>query len=155
MIECGQLAPDFVLSDQDGREQRLSDYRGQWVIVYFYPKDSTAGCTRQACGFQERLPQIGKNGAQVLGISRDSAASHIRFREKYGLTFPLLSDPDHRVTELYGAWGEKKSYGKVTMGVIRTSYLIDPEGVVRDARGGVRAADNPEDMLRRLEEIRS
>ena len=125
----------------------LEDYRGQKVILYFYPKDNTAGCTKQACGFAERYPQIQEKGAVVLGVSKDSVKSHKNFEEKYSLPFTLLSDPEHKVLEMYGAWGEKKNYGKVSMGTIRTTYLIDEEGTIIKAMGKVKAADNPAQML--------
>jgi peroxiredoxin Q/BCP len=147
MIEVGTAAPDFSLPDQNGEMHTLSAYRGKKVVLYFYPKDNTAGCTKQACGFADRYPQIQEKGAVVLGVSKDSVASHKKFEEKYSLPFTLLSDPEHKVLELYGAWGEKKNYGKVSMGTIRTTYLIDEEGIVRQAVGKVKAADNPEDML--------
>ena len=152
MLEIGTQAPDFELPDQDGVTHRLSDYRGKRVVLYFYPKDNTAGCTTQACGFAERYPQITALGAVVLGVSKDSVASHKRFQEKYGLPFTLLSDPGLDVIKAYGAWGEKRMYGKVTEGVIRTTYLIDENGIVVDARGKVRAATNPQDMLDELGE---
>ena len=150
MLEVGAKAPEFTLQDQDGKMHILSDYRGQKVILYFYPKDNTAGCTKQACGFAERYPQIQEKGAVVLGVSKDSVKSHKNFEEKYSLPFTLLSDPDHEVLEAYGAWGEKKNYGKVSKGTIRTTYLIDEEGVVIKAMGKVKAADNPQQMLETL-----
>lgn len=125
MLEVGMKAPAFTLPDQNGEMHSLEDYRGQKVILYFYPKDNTAGCTKQACGFAERYPQILEKDAVVLGVSKDSVKSHKNFEEKYSLPFTLLSDPDHKVLEMYGAWGEKKNYGKVSMGTIRTTYLID------------------------------
>lgn len=150
MLEAGMKAPDFTLPDQNGDMHSLEDYRGQKVILYFYPKDNTAGCTKQACGFAERYPQIQEKGAVVLGISKDSVKSHKNFEEKYSLPFTLLSDPEHKVLEMYGAWGEKKSYGKVSMGTIRTTYLIDEEGIIMKAIGKVKAADNPAQMLEAL-----
>lgn len=150
MLEIGSKAPDFTLPDQNGDMHTLSQYRGQKVILYFYPRDNTAGCTKQACGFAERYPQIQEKGAVVLGVSKDSAKSHKNFEEKYSLPFTLLSDPDHTVLELYGAWGEKKNYGKVSMGTIRTTYLIDEEGIIVKAMTKVKAADNPQQMLEAL-----
>lgn len=150
MLELGTLAPNFTLPDQNGELHSLEDYRGKKVILYFYPKDNTAGCTKQACGFAERYPQIQEKGAVVLGVSKDSAKSHKNFEEKYSLPFTLLSDPDHTVLELYGAWGEKKNYGKVSMGTIRTTYLIDEEGIIVKAMTKVKAADNPQQMLEAL-----
>ena len=113
LLEVGTKAPDFTLPDQNGEMHSLKDYKGQKVILYFYPKDSTAGCTKQACGFAERYPQIREKGAVVLGISRDSVKSHKNFETKYSLPFTILSDPDHAVIEAYGVWQEKKNYGKV------------------------------------------
>ena len=150
MLEVGMKALDFTLPDQNGEMHSLEDYRGQKVILYFYPKDNTAGCTKQACGFAERYPQIQEKGAVVLGVSKDSVKSHKNFEEKFSLPFTLLSDPEHKVLEMYGAWGEKKNYGKVSMGTIRTTYLIDEEGTIIKAMGKVKAADNPAQMLEAL-----
>ena len=150
MLEVGMKAPAFTLPDQNGEMHSLEDYRGQKVILYFYPKDNTAGCTKQACGFAERYPQILEKDAVVLGVSKDSVKSHKNFEEKYSLPFTLLSDTDHKVLEMYGAWGEKKNYGKVSMGTIRTTYLIDEEGTIIKAMGKVKAADNPAQMLEAL-----
>lgn len=150
MLEIGTLAPDFTLPDQDGVNHSLSDYRGKKVILYFYPKDNTPGCTKQACGFAERYPQILEKGAVVLGISRDSVKSHKNFETKQNLPFTLLSDPERTVIELYGVWQEKKNYGKVSMGVVRTTYLIDEKGIIIKAVGKVKAADNPQQMLEML-----
>lgn len=147
MLTTGTKAPAFTLPDQDGKKHSLEDYRGQKVILYFYPKDNTAGCTKQACGFAERYPQIREKGAVVLGISKDSVKSHKNFAEKYSLPFTLLSDPEHTVIEAYDVWKEKKNYGKVSMGIVRTTYLIDEDGVIIKAMDKVKAADNPEQML--------
>jgi len=147
MIETGIKAPDFELPDQNGKIVRLSDFRGQKVVLYFYPKDMTSGCTKQACGFAERYPHFREKGAVVLGISKDSVASHKKFEEKYGLPFVLLSDTELNVIKLYDVWKEKNNYGKITMGVVRTTYLIDENGVVVRAMGKVNAAENPEQML--------
>ncbi len=151
LLEIGTQAPDFTLFDQNGKEHRLSDYRGKRVILYFYPKDNTSGCTKQACGFAERYPQITEKGAVVLGVSKDSVASHKKFEEKFSLPFTLLSDPEHKVLEAYGAWGEKKNYGKVSMGTVRTTYLIDENGIIIRAAAKVKAADDPENVLKALE----
>ena len=129
----------------------LSDYLGQKVILYFYPKDMTAGCTKQACAFGELYPQFRKKGAVVLGVSKDSVASHKRFEEKHGLPFTLLSDVDREVIQAYDVWKEKKNYGKVSMGVLRTTYLIDENGIIIRGFDKVRAADNPAQMLSVLE----
>ena len=147
MLAIGTVAPDFTLPDQDGKTHSLSDYRGQKVILYFYPKDNTAGCTKQACNFKELMPQFREKGAVILGVSKDSVASHKRFEEKYGLPFTLLSDEEKTVIQAYDVWKEKKNYGKVSMGVVRTTYLIDENGVIARAFEKVKAADNPAQML--------
>ena len=150
MLEVGIKAPDFTLPDQNGNRHSLSDYRGKEVILYFYPKDNTPGCTKQACGFAERYPQFIEKGAVVLGISKDSVASHKKFEEKYGLPFTILSDPELVAIQAYDVWQEKKNYGKTYMGVVRTTYLIDEEGKIAKAFDKVKAADNPEQMLGEL-----
>ena len=147
MLAIGTIAPEFELLDQNGQARRLSDYRGQRVILYFYPKDMTSCCTKQACAFGELYPQFREKGAVVLGVSKDSVASHKRFEEKYGLPFPLLSDPERNVIRAYDVWKEKMNYGKVTMGVVRTTYLIDENGIIVRAFDKVKAADNPAQML--------
>lgn len=147
MLPIGTPAPEFSLPDQNGTLHALSDYRGQKVVLYFYPKDMTAGCTKQACAFGELYPQFRERGAVILGVSKDSVASHKRFEQKHGLPFPLLSDEDKAVIRAYDVWKEKKNYGKTTMGVVRTTYLIDEEGVIIRAFDKVRAADNPAQML--------
>ena len=151
MLDIGTKAPDFELPDQNGELRSLSEFRGQKVILYFYPKDMTPGCTKQACSFGEPYPQFQEKGAVVLGVSRDSVASHKRFEEKYGLPFVLLSDPERKVIEAYDVWKEKKNYGKVSMGVVRSTYLIDEEGTIIKAFGNVKAADNPAQMLGELQ----
>ena len=150
MLEVGTQAPDFTLPDQNGNRHSLSDYRGKKVILYFYPKDNTPGCTKQACGFAERYPQFIEKGAVVLGISKDSVASHKKFEEKYGLPFTILSDPELVAIQAYDVWQEKKNYGKTYMGVVRTTYLIDEEGKIAKAFDNVKAADNPVQMLGEL-----
>ena len=150
MLAIGTKAPEFTLPDQNGEMRSLSDYKGQKVILYFYPKDMTSGCTKQACAFSELYPQFCEKGVVVLGVSKDSVASHKRFEEKYGLPFVLLSDTERTVIEAYDVWKEKKLYGKVSMGVVRTTYLIDEEGVIVKAHGKVKAADNPAQMLEEL-----
>ena len=150
MLEIGTQAPDFTLPDQNGEEHRLSDWRGQKVVLYFYPRDMTAGCTRQACNFGELYPQFCEQGAVVIGVSKDSVASHKRFEERYGLPFTLLSDPELVAIQAYDVWKEKKRAGKVTMGVGRSTYLIDEDGVIAKAFGNVKAADNPAQMLDEL-----
>lgn len=150
MLEIGSLAPEFTLPDQNGDMRSLSDYRGQKVILYFYPKDMTSGCTKQACAFGELYPQFREKGAVVLGVSKDTVASHKRFEEKHGLPFTLLSDTDKTVIQAYDVWKEKKLYGKVSMGVVRTTYLINESGVIIKAFDKVKAADNPAQMLGEL-----
>ena len=150
MLEVGTKAPEFTLPDQNGNMHSLSEYRGKKVILYFYPKDNTAGCTKQACGFAERYPQFTEKGAVVLGVSKDSVASHKKFEEKYGLPFTILSDPELVAIQAYDVWQEKKNYGKTYMGVVRTTYLIDENGKIVKAFDKVRAADNPEQMLGEL-----
>ena len=150
MLEVGTKAPDFTLPDQNGNMHSLSEYRGKKVILYFYPKDNTAGCTKQACGFAERYPQFTEKGAVVLGISKDSVASHKKFEEKYGLPFTILSDPELVAIQAYDVWQEKKNYGKTYMGVVRSTYLIDENGKIVKAFDKVKAADNPEQMLGEL-----
>lgn len=152
MLEVGTKAPDFTLPDQNGTMHSLADYRGKKVILYFYPKDNTSGCTKQACGFSERYPHFREKGVEVLGVSKDSVESHKRFEEKYGLAFPLLADPERKVLEAYDVWKEKTNYGKVSMGVVRTTYLIDESGVIIRAQDKVKAAENPEEMLKAIEE---
>ena len=150
MLEIGTKAPDFTLPDQNGNMHSLSEYRGKKVILYFYPKDNTAGCTKQACGFAERYPQFTEKGAVVLGVSKDSVASHKKFEEKYGLPFTLLADPEIAAIQAYDVWQEKKNYGKTYMGVVRSTYLIDENGKIVKAFEKVKAADNPEQMLGEL-----
>ena len=150
MLANGTKAPDFTLPDQNGQQRKLSEYLGQRVILYFYPRDMTAGCTKQACAFAELYPQFREKGAAVLGISKDSVASHKKFEEKYGLPFVLLSDPEKTVIQAYDVWKEKKMYGKVSMGVVRTTYLIDEQGIIVKGFEKVKPAENPADMLGEL-----
>ena len=149
MLEIGSAAPDFTLPDQNGKLHSLSDYKGQKVILYFYSKDMTSGCSKQACGFAELYPQFREKDAVIIGISKDTVASHKKFEEKYGLPFTLLSDPDLEVIRAYDVWKEKMNYGKPTMGVVRTTYLIE-DGIITKAFGKVKAADNPAQMLQEL-----
>lgn len=151
MLEVGVKAPDFSLPDQNGKEHRLSDYIGKKVILYFYPKDNTPGCTKQACGFSELYPQFMEKDAVILGVSKDSVASHKKFEEKYNLSFTLLSDTELSVIQAYDVWQEKKNYGKVSMGVVRTTYLIDENGVIEKVFAKVKAAENPAKMLEELQ----
>ena len=151
MLEIGTKAPAFELPDQNGEMHTLEEYRGKKVILYFYPKDMTAGCTKQACAFGELYPQFAEKGAVVLGVSKDSVASHKKFEEKYNLPFTLLSHPRLDCIQAYDVWKEKTMYGKKTMGVVRTTYLIDEEGIIVKAFGKVKAADNPAQMLAELD----
>lgn len=152
MLEIGTKAPAFELPDQNGDIHRLEEYKGKKVILYFYPKDNTAGCTKQACGFGELYPQFSEKGAVVIGVSKDSVASHKKFEEKYHLPFTLLSDPDLTCIQAYDVWKEKNMYGKKVMGVVRTTYLIDEDGMIVKAFEKVKAADNPQNMLKEVEE---
>lgn len=130
-LKVGDMAPDFTLRDENEKEVRLSDFRGQKVVLYFYPKDDTPGCTREACAFRDQFAGFRDLEAVVLGVSRDSAESHRRFKEKYQLPFPLLSDPDHQVAEAYGVWKEKTMFGKKSFGIERTTFVIDEEGRIQ------------------------
>lgn len=147
MLETGTKAPDFSLPDQNGVIHTLEEYRGKKLILYFYPRDNTPGCTKQACGFGELYPQITEKGAVVVGVSKDSVKAHKNFETKYSLPFTLLSDPELGVLKAYDVWKEKKNYGKVSMGTVRTTYLIDEEGTIIQANDKVKAADNPQQML--------
>lgn len=147
MLEAGVKAPDFELPDKDGKLHKLSDLRGKKVVLYFYSRDNTSGCTKQACGFGELYPQFREKGAEVIGISKDTVASHLKFAEKYDLPFILLSDTELTAIKAYDVWQEKKLYGKVSMGVVRTTYLIDENGMIAKVFKKVKAADNPSQML--------
>ena len=147
MLEPGIKAPAFQLPDQNGEMHTLEEYRGKKVILYFYPKDNTPGCTKQACGFGELYPQFMEKGAVVLGVSKDSVASHKKLEEKYNLPFTLLADPELKAIKAYDVWQEKKNYGKVSMGVVRTTYLIDEQGMIARVFKNVKAAQNPEQMM--------
>ena len=152
MLEVGTKAPSFALPDQNGIVHTLEEYAGKKIVLYFYPKDNTAGCTKQACGFGELYPQFVEKGAVVIGVSKDSVKSHKNFETKYNLPFTLLSDPELQAIQEYDVWKEKKNYGKVSMGVVRTTYLIDEDGIIVKAVGKVKAADNPEQMLEMIGE---
>src|SRR5579862_4199853 len=146
----GDKAPKFSLPDQDGKKVSLKDFAGAPVVVYFYPADDTPGCTKEACQFNENLSAFSRSGAKVVGISPDGAAKHTKFREKYGLTFPLLSDPDHGVMEAFGAWGEKTMYGKKTVVTIRSTFLIDAKGTITRVWYNVRADCHAAKVLEEL-----
>ncbi len=147
MLETGMIAPDFTLSDKDGNTVSLSDFRGKRVVLYFYPKDNTPGCTRQACAFAASYDAFRANDIVVIGISRDSVASHVKFAEKYNLPFVLLSDPERIAIEAYGVWQEKKMAGKVGMGVVRTTYLIGADGVIEAVMPKVKPDTNAAEIL--------
>lgn len=147
MLEAGTKAPDFTLPDQDGNEVSLHDFRGKKVILYFYPKDNTSGCTKQACAYRDLFPQISEKGAVVLGISKDTVRSHKNFKEKYDLPFTLLADPDRKVLEEYDVLKEKTMYGKKVMGTVRTTYLIDENGNIEKAYEKVKPESDPEVLL--------
>jgi peroxiredoxin Q/BCP len=143
-LRAGDVAPDFALLSDTGDTVRLSDFRGQKVILYFYPKDDTSGCTTQACGFRDAYPQIEERNAVVLGVSPDGVKSHQKFKTKHNLPFLLLVDEDHAVAEAYGAWGEKSMYGKTYMGILRSHFVIDENGRIADAQVKVSPTDSVE-----------
>ena len=147
MLEVGTLAPDFTLADKDGNPVTLSSFRGRKVVVYFYPRDNTPGCTRQACAFAKSYHAFEEKNVVVIGVSKDSVASHLKFAEKYDLPFVLLSDPEHTVLESYGVWQEKKLYGKVSMGVVRSTYLISEDGTIEKVMPKVKPDTNAEEIL--------
>ena len=147
MLKEGTPAPDFTLEASGGGTASLSDYRGQIVVLYFYPKDDTPGCTTEACNFRDDYSEIIAAGAVVLGVSPDTVKSHNRFAHKYELPFPLLSDPDHQVAEMYGTWGEKKMFGRTYMGLIRSTYIIDERGIIVRVFAKVRPKAHSEEVL--------
>ena len=150
MLEVGTVAPDFVLCDKDGKEVRLSDFKGKKVVLYFYPKDNTPGCTRQACAFAGAYAGFKEKNVEVIGISRDSVASHAKFAEKYSLPFTILSDPELVAIKAYGVWQEKKLYGKVSFGVVRTTFIIDENGVIERVMEKVKPDTNAAEILEAL-----
>jgi thioredoxin-dependent peroxiredoxin len=152
-IEQGETAPDFTLKDDKGGDVRLSDFRGKPVVLYFYPKDDTPGCTREACAFRDRRADLQERGSVVLGVSPDDVASHGQFRDKYSLNFPLLADAGHQVAERYGAWREKIFMGRKSMGVQRSTFLIDREGKVAKAWKKVNVDGHDEQVLAALEKV--
>ena len=152
--QVGNVAPDFTLPDQTGAPHHLAAYRGQWVLVYFYPKDDTPGCTTEACGLRDRFTEFGKLKAVVLGISADSVASHKKFADKFELPFPLLADEDKRVVQAYGVWGEKSFMGKKYMGIARTSFLIDPKGNIAKVYPKVKPNEHTAEILQDLAQLR-
>ena len=150
MLEVGMKAPDFTLFDKDGKAVSLSDFYGKKVVLYFYPKDNTPGCTRQACAFAGAYKQFEALGVEVVGISKDSVASHVKFAEKYNLPFVLLSDPELSAIQAYGVWQEKKLYGKVSMGVVRTTFIIDEQGMIQKVMPKVKPDTNAAEILEAL-----
>ena len=147
MLEVGTKAPDFTLPDQENRPVSLSDFLGKKVVLYFYPRDNTPGCTRQACAFARRHGEFQGKNAVVIGVSKDSVASHLKFAQKYELPFVLLSDPELQAIQAYGVWQEKKLYGKVSMGVVRTTYLINEEGIIEKVMPKVKPDTNADEIL--------
>ena len=150
MLRIGTKAPDFTLTDKDGKEVSLSDFLGKRLVLYFYPKDNTPGCTRQACAFAGAYEEFKNRGVEVIGISKDSVASHVKFAEKYGLPFVLLSDPQREAIEKYGLWQEKKMCGKVGMGVVRTTFIIDENGIIEAVMPKVKPDTNAAEILAML-----
>ena len=135
-MNIGDKAPEILGKDEQGRESRLSDFRGRKLVLYFYPKDNTSGCTAEACSLRDRYNDLQEAGYEVVGVSKDSATSHLKFKEKYELPFPLIADVDHTLLEAMGAWGEKSMYGKKTMGTIRTTFIINEEGIIEQIYAG-------------------
>ena len=152
-LEEGAKAPAFTLTADDGTKVKLSGLLGNPVVLYFYPADDTPGCTKEACAFRDRAAELKKHGAKVLGISPDDVASHVKFRDKFKLNFPLLADPDHKVAEVFGAWREKNMYGKKSMGVVRSTFLIGPDGVIRKVWKQVKVDKHDEAVLKALEAL--
>ena len=150
MVEEGKAAPDFELTSDAGEKVKLSDFRGQPVVLYFYPKDDTPGCTTQACGIRDSYDAFADRGAVVLGVSPDDESSHVKFKQKHGLPFTLLADPDHSVADSYGVWRERKAYGKTFMGIERSTFLIDPEGNVSKVMRKVKPDTHADDVLAAL-----
>lgn len=152
MLGIGTKAPTFTLNDQNGNPVSLSDFAGKWVVLYFYPRDNTPGCTRQACAFAQNFEGFRAQDVVVIGVSKDSVASHLKFAQKYELPFILLSDPELQAIQAYGVWQEKKLYGKVSMGVVRTTYIIDPQGNIEKVMPKVKPDTNAADILAYLAE---
>ena len=151
MLQKGTKAPEFELFDKDGNAVKLSDFLGKKVVLYFYPKDNTPGCTRQACAFGANFEKFKELDVAVIGVSKDSTASHIKFAEKYSLPFILLSDPEHKVIEAFGAWQEKKNYGKISFGTVRSTFVIDENGIIEKVMPKVKPDTNAEEILAYLE----
>ncbi|RMH65060.1 MAG: thioredoxin-dependent thiol peroxidase [Calditrichaeota bacterium] len=153
MLEIGTLAPDFTLPDQDGQTLSLKELRGQWVVLYFYPKDMTPGCTTEACTFQEELPAFEQLDARIIGVSKDSVKRHRTFADKHNLTFTLLSDEKGTMVEAYGAWQEKRLYGKTYWGIVRMTYIIDPDGRIAHVFPKVKPKEHPAEVAAVLREL--
>ena len=147
VLKAGNKAPDFELQDENGKLQRLSDYRGDTVLLYFYPKDDTPGCTKEACNFRDDYSAYQDAGVTILGVSPDTPESHTKFKEKYALPFTLLADVDHQVAEQYGVWGLKKNFGREYEGIFRTTFLIDPDGMIKEVFEKVKPADHSAEVL--------
>ena len=154
-LNVGDKAPDFHLPDQDGNMHTLKDYAGKWLLIYFYPKDSTPGCTKEACGLRDGMPDFGKLGMEVLGVSKDSEASHQKFIAKYDLNFSLLADTDTKMMQAYDAWGEKSMFGNKYMGTMRNSYLIDPEGKIAKIYEKVKPAQHADQVMKDLQNLQA
>lgn len=152
MLEVGKKAPDFVLPDQDGKKVSLKDFKGKKVVLYFYPKDNTSGCTREACNFRDEFPKFKKSSAVIIGVSPDSVSSHKKFAEKYELPFTLLSDEDKKVLQMYDVWKEKSMYGKKYMGVERTTYIIDENGKIKKIFNKVKVDGHNEEVMKALKD---
>jgi peroxiredoxin Q/BCP len=153
MIQEGDKAPDFTAIDQDGNTHSLEDYKGKFVVLYFYPKDMTPGCTREACDFRDNIARVKDLGAVVLGVSPDSAEKHAKFVDKESLNFPLLADEEKKILEAYGAWGEKKMYGKTFLGVKRSTFLIGPDGTIAKAWPNVKVKGHVDKVLDTIAEM--
>lgn len=151
MLDVGDPAPDFTLESDSGETVRLGDLRGRRVVLYFYPKDDTSGCTKEACGFRDERDAFENRDVTVLGVSPDGVASHVKFRDKYELNFPLLADPDHAVAEAYGAWGKKKMYGREYEGVLRSTFVIGPDGRIETVYRKVKPAEHAAQILEDLD----
>jgi peroxiredoxin Q/BCP len=152
-LEAGSKVPAFTLQADDGTKVKSADLKGSPVVLYFYPADDTPGCTKEACAFRDRSAELKKLGAKVFGVSPDDVASHVKFRDKFKLNFPLLADPDHKVAEQFGAWREKNMYGKKSMGIARSTFIIDKEGVIRKAWKAVKVEGHDEAVMEALKEL--
>ncbi len=154
MLEPGTQAPGFTLPDQNGNPISLENFKGKWVVLYFYPKDMTPGCTTEACNFQEVLPDLQKIDAVVLGVSKDPVERHKKFAEKYNLRFPLLSDAESNICETYGVWGKKKLYGREYMGITRSTFIIDPQGKIVKVYPKVKVKTHHQEVIQDLQELK-